>query len=345
MTTPAPELAVVVLSLGAPPELRAALESLRQQSIPVEIVVVNSGGGDLESVLPNDDLDARIVSVPERLWPGAARNIGIRMSRAPWIAFLASDHTIGTDWAAARLERHRRGHRAVASAVVNSHPRNLYAWAYHCSILARRLPGIPLRDASLHGVSYARCLFEQHGEFREDLRVGEDTEFNRRLPDADLPLWAPSVQTTHLNPTTFSDMSRSQYERGRRAGLYWPHWHEGPFLVRVSMRFSRLLYYSIRATRGLERCLVIASWPMMLACAWVFSRGVDAARRELSKREGSALVLEADYETGGRPQYAGDLVPSARHGGVKSSGPGKVSVPIERREIRVSNQRRNETPR
>jgi GT2 family glycosyltransferase len=315
MTGPVPELAVVVLSVGAPPELRTALESLRRQTVPVELVVVNSGGGDLRSVLPDDDLDASIVSMPERIWPGAARNIGIRMSRAPWIAFMASDHVVKSDWAAARLGFHRRGHRAVACAVVNSHPRNLYAWAYHCSTLVRRLPGIPRRQASLHGVSYSRSLFEQHGEFREDVRIGEDTEFNNRLPDADRPLWAPSVQTIHLNPTTFGHMARSQYDRGRRAGLYWPHWHQGPFLARVWTRFAAISSYACRATRGLERCLVIASWPLVLTCAWAFSLGVNAARRELSGREGSPRAQRAGSGTGtaGRPQLAGDLVPSTAH--------------------------------
>jgi hypothetical protein len=30
-----------------------------------------------------------------------------------------------------------------------------------------------------YGASYDRRLFEEHGYFREDLRVGEDAEFNR----------------------------------------------------------------------------------------------------------------------------------------------------------------------
>ncbi len=299
-----PELAVVVLAVGAPPELRTALESLARQSVPVEIVVVNSGGGNPRSMLPEDGPPVRIVNVRQRLWPGAARNLGIRATRAPWVAFLASDHVIDADWAAARLALHRQGHRAVACAVVNSHPRNLYACAYHYAILVRRLPGIPRHAASLHGVSYARSLFEEHGEFREDLRIGEDTEFNNRLSDADRPLWAPSVQATHLNPTTFGHMVRSQYHRGRRAGRHWPHWHRGPFLARVSIRFPMTMQYAFRATRGLERCMAIASAPLVLVCVCAFSLGVSAARRQ-SPRE---KVPVRAPQTAGRFNLAGDLV-------------------------------------
>ena len=39
------ELAVVVLAVGNPPDLPAAVGSLLSQDRPVEVAVVNSGGG------------------------------------------------------------------------------------------------------------------------------------------------------------------------------------------------------------------------------------------------------------------------------------------------------------
>src|SRR5262245_3158394 len=50
-----------------------------------------------------------------------------------------------------------------------------------------------------YGASYDRRLFEEHGYFREDLRVGEDNEFNRRLPTR--PKWNKRILTLHRNPT------------------------------------------------------------------------------------------------------------------------------------------------
>ena len=90
---PLPDLAVVVLSVGAPAELHTAVESLQRQSVPLEIVVINSGGGEPRDVLPDSGRGVNIISVPERLWPGAARNLGIRSTRAPYVAFLASDRS------------------------------------------------------------------------------------------------------------------------------------------------------------------------------------------------------------------------------------------------------------
>jgi glycosyltransferase involved in cell wall biosynthesis len=92
MTRPEkPRIAVVVLSVGAPPELKTAVASLLRQSIPLEIVVVNSGGGDVLARLPRGSKAVKVLSFSDVLWPGAARNRGIAATRAPWIAFLAAD--------------------------------------------------------------------------------------------------------------------------------------------------------------------------------------------------------------------------------------------------------------
>jgi glycosyltransferase involved in cell wall biosynthesis len=219
---PEPELAVVVLSVGAPEELKWAIRSLREQDQSLEIVVVNSGGGDPLSRLADEESRPEVISVGRLLWPGGARNVGIRATRAPWIAFLAADHVARPGWATGRLALHHRGHRAVASAVVNSNPRNVVAWASHLGMLVRRLPGVPAGDAVPCGASYARSIFAEYGGFREDLRVGEDTEFNSRLRSEDQPVWAPAVQTVHRTPTSLQAMLRDQRERGRRRGLHWP---------------------------------------------------------------------------------------------------------------------------
>lgn len=268
-----PELAVVVLSVGAPPELSDALVSLGRQDVPLQVVVVNSGGGDLTSARASGQGGARFIEVPERLWPGAARNLGVQATTAPYVAFMASDHILTEGWCAGRLAHHRAGNRAVACAVVNNKPNSLVAWAHHLSILVRRLPGIPAEEASLHGVSYARSLFERHGTFRTDLRIGEDTEFNARLSDEDRPVWAPSILTIHQNTTNFIDYLKDQYRRGRRSGFFWPLHEFGHAWVRPSLeRFREISRLSYRSLRGRERLLAAASFPILLI--GTFSHGL-----------------------------------------------------------------------
>jgi hypothetical protein len=113
----APLLAVVVIALGAPIEAVDAVRSLIEQKPPVEIVVVNTGGGGMAALLARHGIDVPVIEREERLYAGAARNIGIRATRAPYVAFLASDCRATKGWARKRLAAHRAGAAAVGCAM------------------------------------------------------------------------------------------------------------------------------------------------------------------------------------------------------------------------------------
>jgi len=215
-----PQLAVVVIGFRAPPGLVAAVRSVLDQAVPVEVVVVNSGGGDAGALLSKAGLDVRVIETGRRLFTGAARNLGIAATEAPFVAFLADDCLACPGWAEVRLRHHRNGAAAVASAILNSHPRNLVACAAHLIIHMRRLPGLAADQALRYGASFDRTLFDRFGFFDERLRSGEDTEFIARLPDAMKPVWEPLVLTVHGNETRLLPMLADQYRGGRRYGSY-----------------------------------------------------------------------------------------------------------------------------
>jgi GT2 family glycosyltransferase len=244
---------------------------------------VNSGGGDPKAVIGGVDGNVRVITRSDRLLPGAARNLGIEASHARWIAFMASDHIATDGWVAARLEAHRRGNPVVASAVINSHPKNLFALASHVSLLVRRLPGVPPEEALPYGASYERGVFERYGKFRGDLRIGEDTDFNDRLVGQDRAVWTPSIQTIHRSPTSFGDMLRDQYARGRRSGRIWPQHQHARFIRRLSQRLEPVIRLSWAAMRGRERVLLLASWPLVVMCVVSYCVGVSVELRHRSR--------------------------------------------------------------
>ena len=82
---------MVVLVVGASELAVDAVRSLLTQDPPVEILVVNSGGGGMAARLAAHGLDVPVIEREERLFVGGARNIGIEATRAPYVAFLASD--------------------------------------------------------------------------------------------------------------------------------------------------------------------------------------------------------------------------------------------------------------
>jgi GT2 family glycosyltransferase len=284
-----PELACVVLSAGNPPTLIDAVTSLCAQSEPLEIVVINSGGGDARASLRAAGLDVSVVEVSTRILPGAARNRGVAVTSAPFISFLASDCVAEPGWAETRLRAHRSGAVAVASAVTNPFRTSLPAWASYVALFNRRMPGVSLQLAQLYGASYARKLFEQHGFFSEDMRGGEDTDFHRRLAAAGVPIdWEPGVRTAHRHPTRFLELLRDQFRRGARSARAWEKLRSfGPLYVAVTA-FRRLpssARVAWQASSRRERRWIAASTLLLPVAAAAYAAGSIAHGLLKSGRE------------------------------------------------------------
>lgn len=216
---PDAEIAVIILSMGAPPFLAGAVKSVLDQGIAAEIVVVNSAGGDAAGLLAYQGIAVPVIERQERLYAGGARNLGIAATKAPYVAFLADDCLAAPGWLARRLKLHRAGHKTVACAVLHDKLHSRIAWAHHLLLFARRLPGLPPRHALKYGVSFARQLLDTYGPYDETLRVGEDTDLIDRLPRELKPVWAPRVVTLHRNCDRILPMLWDMFWRGHRYGL------------------------------------------------------------------------------------------------------------------------------
>ena len=284
--TDPPLLAVAVLSVGAPSELTAAVRSILDQGVAVELCIVNSGGGDVAARLPGGGQGITIVAVETLLWPGAARNRGILSTSAPFVAFLAADCLAEPGWVAHRLRLHQRGAPAVASAIVNSDPRSAVSTAYHIVHTGTRDPNMAPDRAARYGASYARWMFDRYGLFREDLRVAEDTEFHRRLRHEDRPQWAADVRTVHSNPPRLWPALRQQFERGRNQGVYWAD--------RPGERFARRVRDRVVEAWRLSRVVIPSPRPAGMQAIVALLALANALGRSIGLRTTSAVVrLEA----------------------------------------------------
>ncbi|ROU03679.1 glycosyltransferase [Histidinibacterium lentulum] len=215
VVTDAP-LTVVVIGFRAPAELGEAVSSLLAQDVKAEIVVVNSGGGDAARRLGPRRDQVRLIEVADPLYVGAARNIGIDASRAPVVAFLAADCLAAPGWVRQRLEGHRQGAAAVDSRVIADRPRSLAGLALSAWLHWPRWPGSEAEPQGLYGLSYDRRVFERYGYFSPDLRVAEDTHFNRRLQGREVVRFGTGVLTLHRYPRTVPAMLLDAYRRGKR---------------------------------------------------------------------------------------------------------------------------------
>jgi len=311
------ELACVVMSLGCEPGLVGAVQSLLGQSEDIEIVVVNSAGGEPAAVLAAAGLTVPVVNRPERLFPGAVRNLGIEHTTAPYVAFLEADCLAQPGWAAGRLREHRSGVPAVACALTNAYPDSLSAWAALLLFHAGRSPVAPAKMRLLYGLSLDRTVFEQYGEFREDLRAAEDTEFRERLAGEVQIVWAGDVVSAHRYPTRFSNLVSEAFRRGRLlAVLLGRARRRGPLSLRVTYwglgSGLQALRIVVRAPRG-DRGRLVLAWLLVLPASVAYAAGGLTARLGRYEWEGTSPTGDAQLarsagDTGVGPSSADVLV-------------------------------------
>lgn len=94
---PAPDIAlsVVIVTYNRLDDLRVAIASVRatEDMATTEIIVIDNGSNDgTRQALRAGELGPLILyASPTNLYASAGRNVGIRIARGPWIAFLDSD--------------------------------------------------------------------------------------------------------------------------------------------------------------------------------------------------------------------------------------------------------------
>jgi glycosyltransferase involved in cell wall biosynthesis len=279
----APELACAVLCLGGDRRVVDAIRSLRKQSVPIELVVVNSGGGEPAAALRAAGIEVRLINHPERLFPGGARNLGICATTAPYLSFLAADCRAEPGWAEGRLRAHRAGAAAVATVMTAVSLETRSACASLLLAYGRRLTSTPPRRRRFYGLSYDRALFDRYGRFREDLRSGEDSEFNARFSGEARVAWVPEVRTAHICPTGPRALIHDQFRRGRLRATAERELG-GPGRTAIAGRYLRQLAFRLRLARDTTdppvRRALLRAWPLLLPGCLAYAAGALTSPRE-----------------------------------------------------------------
>ncbi|MBJ6987262.1 MULTISPECIES: glycosyltransferase [unclassified Devosia] len=295
------DLAVVVIGFLAQPGLVAAVASLLRQDCAAEVVVVNSGGGGAGALLSEFSGRIRVIDIERPLRVGAARNIGIDATQAPYVGFLAGDCIARPGWVSARLQRHAKGSRAVASAIALPDLRNAPALAAHLLLFGLRSPQIHPAYALRYGASYKRDVFAEFGYFNTAARIAEDSSFAQRLGRQVFAAWAPEVQTEHANPQTGWSLTQDLYARGFRAARGKPSDKASPTPLAQFKTVSANARQRRRAANkiatdfiGLDQSALAAVKPFLSIGSWAYSVGAARGARQLERTYRLASTEEHD---------------------------------------------------
>jgi glycosyltransferase involved in cell wall biosynthesis len=105
---PKATVVTVIPTFGRGELLEAAVASALGQTLSDHAVVVVVDGGPQPALSPHPRLHV-VRLAAHRGVPGLVRNVGVRVSDSPYLAFLDDDNTWEPDHLAASLQAHRRG--------------------------------------------------------------------------------------------------------------------------------------------------------------------------------------------------------------------------------------------
>jgi GT2 family glycosyltransferase len=179
------ELSIVIPSYNSRAQISHCLESLREQvqNRPCEVIVVDSSPEDISPFIKDRFPFVRTIHLQKQTYPGTARTIGIRASRAPVIAFTDTDCRVSPHWVKRILAAHENGKQVVGGPVCNGTPWHPVGTAEYLLEFSELVPGHPsrvVRFIPTCNISFRRSVFDKIGKLEDSIK-GSDALFARQI--------------------------------------------------------------------------------------------------------------------------------------------------------------------
>ncbi|HLE47699.1 MAG TPA: glycosyltransferase [Candidatus Thermoplasmatota archaeon] len=224
---PAPRLSVILLTWNEEANIRACLHALANQTLKdFEVILVDAASKDrtldiVREMKPRFPVPILIEEAPRRIPIGEARNLGVFLSHAPFVAFLSADAEAGETWvqeALASLQRYDMVFGLQLHAprrwTLGSSVRGL---RYHYP-LERAVD--PLAYASNVAAAYRREILVRF-PFDGWANAAEDLLLARRAHAAGFrAIYNPDMVVRHHDVDTARDEMRKSIREGEGWGLY-----------------------------------------------------------------------------------------------------------------------------
>lgn len=294
-TAMAVDLSVIIPSLGNTAELESCLLALNDKSarLDFEIIVVDSSANPHVEDVTQRFPAARLIRSQDKLFPGAARNLGVRHARSKKLAFVDADCIPSKDWIQQAFASTQR-EKITGGPILNLQHENAIQWADNqlqfSSFRAGRNEGFAEHLPSCNLVM-ERATLQSLGGFDEHVATGEDALFSARVAKIyPRGLWFnPRLIITHRGRATLRGFLAHQnamgYHRGWLHLAFTPAWawlSRSPLLavLAVCRRFAFTAYQTWKYNRK-EILLFMLYSPILLLglIAWTAGFYAGVARR------------------------------------------------------------------
>lgn len=284
----APLVSVIVPCYNSERTIRRCLGSIvsQQTSVPFDVIIVDSSTDRTPEIVEREFPSARLIHLTKRTYAGAARNIGVRSTRAEYCLMIDSDCVASPDLIERVIARHREAdYAAVGGSLGNGTPRSLSGSVGYLIEFKEFMPTAPMRlerTVPSANLAYRRETFERYGCFDDDMPLAEDILLNWKLYTAgERILFDPEIRVTHLNRTGWHEVLTYQVGLGRQSAIARRRGRlPGEYLVRYPvliplLPFARLARAAIWLAKYDRRTLLMFSliWPAYLLAATFWSYG------------------------------------------------------------------------
>jgi GT2 family glycosyltransferase len=289
-----PLVSVVIPSYQPGEELRRCLDAILSpyREVHFDLWIVDSSPRDVTPLLGEflSDPRVRLVSSGERLFPGAARDLGVRSSRGEVIVFTDCDCTAGPRWLERLLDGLEEGGcAACGGGVENGTPASAFGTAEYLSEFSMFTPRNPARRERFVptcNMAVRREAYFRAGGLEPGLEKGSDVALGRRLVELGEEIaFVPGACVYHHNRTGAREVLRNQYRLGRGvAGNFlagnqpysaWSGSRLKTLLLTLGAapaRFTRVAA-RVAAHREISPARALALLPALASCAACFGAG------------------------------------------------------------------------
>ncbi|HEX5713233.1 MAG TPA: glycosyltransferase [Solirubrobacterales bacterium] len=210
MSSPAPELSLIIASHNREAMLRRCLDALAAQSADpasFEVIVADDGSGDGTAAMveaAQTPFELRLLKL-EKGGKSAALNAGIEAARGAVCAFIDDDVVAGPELVAAHLAAHRENPLTLGIAPLTQPDPEARDWFGHAHAAAWNQRYAELGEKRLdwpetYGGNFSapRAALREVGGFATDLPAIEDIELGYRLVAAGCaPRYLPAASGVH----------------------------------------------------------------------------------------------------------------------------------------------------
>jgi glycosyltransferase involved in cell wall biosynthesis len=205
-------VSVIVTTRNSAATLEALLRSVRNQSVPVELLVIDNASRDGTPEIASRLADHFEDAGPER---SRQRNLGAERARGEWLMFLDSDMLL------ARVnveECLAQGKQGAAAVIIPEVSRGEGFWAA-CKALER---ACYVGDDSIEAARFfSRGLFQELSGFDEDLTGEEDWDLTVRARRRGCPIGRTATPLIHDEGSLrLAETMRTKFYYGRTMARY-----------------------------------------------------------------------------------------------------------------------------